>query len=100
MSYEPVRVAIVGCGNISGGYARSLATRPDKIRIADAYDVDQARARAFCETYGGRAYDSLDAVLADDAVELVVNLTSHTMHAGVSLAALLAGKHVHSEKPL
>lgn len=100
MSYEPVRVAIVGCGNISGGYARSLGARPDKIQICGAYDIDPARAQAFRESYGGRAYESLDALLADDAVELAVNLTSHAMHTEVSLAALAAGKHVHSEKPL
>jgi len=100
MTYEPVRVAIVGCGNISGGYAQRLGTQPDKIRITGAYDIDHARATAFCERYGGRAYESLDALLADAAVELVVNLTSHTMHTSVSIAALSAGKHVHSEKPL
>jgi predicted dehydrogenase len=100
MSYEPLRVAIVGCGNISGGYARSLATQPEKIRLLGAYDVDQARAQAFIDSHGGRVYAELDTLLGDDEVELVVNLTSHTAHTAVSLAALAAGKHLHSEKPL
>src|SRR5215471_7780478 len=100
MTYDPVRVAIVGCGNIAGGYAKSLATRPDKIALVGAYDVDLARAQAFCASYGGRAYGDLDALLADDAVELAINLTSHAAHTAVSLAALAAGKHLHSEKPL
>jgi predicted dehydrogenase len=100
VTYEPLRVAIVGCGNISGGYARSFATRPDKISLVGATDVDPARVEAFSAQYGGKAYADLDALLADDAVELVVNLTSHTAHTAVSLAALGAGKHLHSEKPL
>jgi predicted dehydrogenase len=100
MTYEPLRVAIVGCGNISGGYARSFATRPDKIQLVGATDVDTARVEAFNAQYGGKAYADLGELLADDAVELVVNLTSHTAHTAVSLAALGAGKHLHSEKPL
>jgi len=100
MAYDPLRIAIVGCGNISGGYARSLGTRPDKIQLVGAYDVDAARAEAFRSIYGGRVYADLDTLLADDEVELVVNLTSHTAHTAVSLAALAAGKHLHSEKPL
>src|SRR5258706_1502949 len=52
MTYDPLRLAIVGCGNISGGYARSLGTRPDKIRLVGAYDVDAARAEAFPSSYG------------------------------------------------
>jgi predicted dehydrogenase len=100
MTNDPVRIAIVGCGNISSGYARSLATRPDKILIVGAYDVDTTRAQGFCTDFGGRAYDDLDALLTDEAVELVVNLTSHTAHTAVSIAALEAGKHLHSEKPL
>jgi predicted dehydrogenase len=100
MTYDPVRIAIVGCGNISGGYARSLATRPGKIRLVGAYDVDPERVQAFCASHGGRAYTDLDALLADEELELVVNLTSHHAHTAVSLAALNAGKHLHSEKPL
>jgi predicted dehydrogenase len=100
MTYEPLRVAIVGCGNISGGYARSFATRPEKIRLVGATDVDPERVGAFCAQFGGRPYADLGTLLADDEIELVVNLTSHTAHTAVSLAALGAGKHLHSEKPL
>jgi predicted dehydrogenase len=100
MSYEPLRVAIVGCGNISSRYASSLATRPEAIRLTGAFDVDMERAQAFCAEHGGRAYADLDTLLADDEVELAVNLTSHHAHTAVSLATLGAGKHLHSEKPL
>src|SRR5262245_30196630 len=98
--YDPLRVAIVGCGNISGGYARSLKTRPEKVTLIGATDVDHDRTRDFVENHGGKAYPSLEAALADGQVEAIINLTAHHAHAEVTCAALEAGKHVHSEKPL
>ena len=59
-----------------------------------------ARARAFAEKYGGHAYESLAALLADPAIELVVNLTIHFAHYEVVKQCLLAGKHVFLEKPI
>ena len=99
-NFEPMRVAVVGCGDISRGYGSSLKTKPDKVKIVGAFDLDTARAEAYTKEYGGRVYASLADVVADPEVETVVNLTSHTAHAKVSAAALSAGKHVHSEKPL
>ncbi|MBM3237184.1 Gfo/Idh/MocA family oxidoreductase [Candidatus Poribacteria bacterium] len=98
--FAPLRVAIVGCGNISGGYGNSLKTKPEKVKIVGAFDVDGERARAFSQRYGGGVYKSLESLLSDPEVEAVINLTSHHAHAEVSAAALSARKHVHSEKPL
>lgn len=98
--FKPLNVAIVGCGNISRGYGDSLRTRPDLVKIVGAYDIEKEKAKAFVAEYGGRVYLSLEGVLADEEVEAVVNLTSHKAHAPVSGAALEAGKHIHSEKPL
>src|SRR5207248_2907853 len=86
-NYAPLRVAIIGCGNISAGYARSLKTRPDKVTLLGATDVDPARASAFVETHGGTAYPDLGAVLAEPQVEAMINLTSHHAHASVTCAA-------------
>lgn len=99
-SFDPLRVAIVGCGNISGAYGKSLNTRPDRVRLMGAFDVEHEKATAFVKAYGGRHYKTLDALLADPEVEAVVNLTAHRAHAAVTAQALEAGKHVHSEKPL
>jgi predicted dehydrogenase len=98
--FEPLRVAIVGCGNISGAYGSSLITKPDLVKIMGAYDVITDQARAFVNNYGGNVYEKFEDVISDPEVELVINLTSHHAHATVSSAALSAGKHVHSEKPL
>jgi predicted dehydrogenase len=99
-SYEPLRVAIVGCGNIAGPYARSLKTKPEKVTLVGAVDAVPELAAAFEKEYGVRIYPSLDALLDDPQVELAINLTSHHAHAEVTCRCLEAGKHVHSEKPL
>lgn len=98
-SAPPLRVAVVGCGNIAGPYGEAMRAHP-QIRILGAADIDPARAEAWTRVHGGRAYASLDAVLADPEVEAVVNLTIQTAHVEVVTRCLEAGKHVHSEKPL
>ena len=94
-----LRVALVGCGNISGPYGDTLRAYPT-ISIVGATDVDRKLSDAFVERFGGVSYPSLGALLADETVDAVVNLTSHGVHAEITTAALEAGKHVHSEKPL
>ena len=97
---EPLRIAIIGCGNIANGYAKTLQPHAEEIKLLGAMDVDQERARQYVETYGGKLYSSLEEVLADDEVEVVVNLTIHHAHFAVIKQCLLAGKNVYSEKPL
>src|SRR5262245_12936485 len=70
------------------------------VRIAGATDVDATLSAAFVERFGGVAYPTLDHVLDDPGVDAIVNLTFPAAHAEVTTAALEAGKHVHSEKPL
>jgi predicted dehydrogenase len=98
--YEPLRVGIIGCGNIAGPYARSLKTKPERVTLVGATDVAPDLAGAFGKEHGVRIYPTLDALLDDPQIELVINLTSHHAHAEVTCKALTAGKNVHSEKPL
>jgi predicted dehydrogenase len=95
----PVRVALVGCGNIAGPYAEDIVTYPE-LALVGVADQDAARAATFAAEHGTRAYSSVDALLADPQVELVVNLTTHHAHYSVTRQCLQAGKHVYSEKPL
>jgi predicted dehydrogenase len=94
-----MRIALVGAGNIAGRYAERIRAT-DGLELAGATDLLPGRAEAFVAEHGGVAYPSLDALLADAAIDLVVNLTAPQAHAEVTAAALRAGKHVHSEKPL
>ena len=94
-----VNVGIIGCGNISGVYLKNLQTF-DLLNVAACADLDLARAQARAAEYGiGRACTPAE-LLADPDIDLVVNLTVPLAHAAVSLAAIQAGKHVYSEKPL
>ena len=94
-----MNVALVGAGNIAGRYAACIVAEP-ALALAGATDLVPARAAELVAGHGGRVYDSLDAVLADDAVDAVVNLTVPAAHADVTARCLEAGKHVHAEKPL
>jgi predicted dehydrogenase len=94
-----VRLGIVGCGTIAVPYARSIAAA-DGLELAGAADALPERAESLVSEFGGVAHASLDALLADETVDAVVNLTAAVAHADVTRAALEAGKHVHSEKPL
>jgi predicted dehydrogenase len=99
-SWRPLGAAIVGCGNIAGRYADAIARAPELLRLVATYDVDPTRSAALAEAHGAQSHPTLEALLQDPSVDIVVNLTFHTQHAVVSTAALEAGKHVHSEKPL
>jgi len=95
---RPVGVGVIGCGNISTAYLTAARTFPilDIVALADARP-EAARARA--AEFGLRAV-SVEDLLADPDVEIVLNLTVPRAHVEVDLAALAAGKHVYSEKPL
>ena len=73
---EPLGVGIVGTGNIAGGYARDILTHPE-INLVAATDLDPARLQAFAKERGCRAYATVDDLLGDPAVDIVVNLTIH-----------------------
>lgn len=96
--FAPVRVGVMGCGAISAVYLRNLARLPETEAVACA-DIDPDRARTRAAEFGLRAC-APEALLAADDVEMVLNLTVPAAHAAVSLAALAAGKHVYTEKPL
>jgi len=95
-----LRLALVGCGNIAERYASTIRAAGAPLDLVGATDVVPERATELVEKHGGRAYASLDELLRDDAVDLVVNLTAPQAHAAVTRAALEAGKHVHTEKPV
>ena len=96
---EPLGIGIVGTGNIAGGYARDILTHPE-IHLVAATDLDPARSHAFAQEHGCRAHATVEDLLGDPAVDIVVNLTVHHAHYEVTRRALEADRHVYSEKPL
>ncbi len=94
-----VGVGFIGAGMISEQYLTNLTTFPD-VEVVRIGDIDTARAAESAAKWGVPASGSGEDVLADPDVEIVVNLTLPATHVEVSTAALRAGKHVWSEKPI
>jgi predicted dehydrogenase len=107
---EPVRVAIVGTGNIARNHARALATAGAAIAPAPsggppatlvaAADVNDARLTGFCEEFAVEgAYHDLDDMLRKERPDLVHVCTPPGLHHAQALACLRAGVSVLVEKP-
>ncbi|HXH36936.1 MAG TPA: Gfo/Idh/MocA family oxidoreductase [Plantibacter sp.] len=94
----PIGVGLIGAGVISDQYLGNMVTFPDlDVRFVADLDLDRAKAQA--EKYGVPAYGTVAELLADDQIEIVVNLTIPKVHVEVALQVIAAGKHVWSEKP-
>ena len=98
MPRPPVRVGLIGCGNISSTYFANLQRYP-MLRLVACADLIPERAQAREAEFGVEAR-SIEGILADPEIELVLNLTIPRAHAEVALAALQAGKSAYNEKPL
>lgn len=91
-------VGIIGCGNISTTYL-SLAPLFKGLKMLAVADINRNAAELRAEEYGVKA-QSVEELLANDELDVIVNLTIPATHFAVSKAILEAGKHVYSEKPL
>ncbi|MBS9721119.1 Gfo/Idh/MocA family oxidoreductase [Tianweitania sp. BSSL-BM11] len=92
-------IAFVGTGFVADYYITTLRNHP-ALTLVGVHDRDPAQQKRFASYYNTPTYPNLDALLADPDVSIVVNLTSPESHAAVSRQALIAGKHVYSEKPM
>ncbi len=95
-----IRVGIIGCGKIAQvRHIPEYAACPHT-ELAAYYDWNLERAEELAAKYGGRAYDSLEALLEDDKIDAVSVCVANQDHAEATMAALKAGKHVLCEKPM
>ena len=95
----PVRIGVMGAGKISGIYLQNAGVFDD-LEVVACADIVVERAEEQAREYGVPRACGPEELLADPEVEIVLNLTVPAVHAEVSLAALEAGKHVYTEKPL
>lgn len=93
------KVGIVGCGYVFDHYMATWGRYPN-LFIKGVSDVDKNRLNAVTKAYRLSAYDTNDDLFNDPEIDIVANFTSIESHYEVTQAALLAGKHVYSEKPL
>jgi predicted dehydrogenase len=94
-----MNLAIVGCGFVADYYLITLPLHPE-LKVLGVMDQVARRAELLAGVYGVPSYPTLSDLLQDSRVDLVLNLTNPHSHYEVSKAALNAGKHVYSEKPL
>lgn len=95
-----VNIGIIGCGKIAQvRHIPEYAANP-QAKLAAYYDLNAARAAELAKKYGGKAYASVDELLADPTIDAVSVCTSNVTHAEITIAALKAGKHVLCEKPM
>lgn len=101
MTDTPIRVGIAGLGRSGWAiHAHLLAPLTDTYRIAAVADEDPARRNEAVTRFHCNAYTTLDTLLADPQVELVVIALPSHLHHSHSIRALQAGKHVVCEKPM
>jgi predicted dehydrogenase len=93
-----MKIGIVGCGVISKHYVENSSAF-DAFELVACADLDPAFAEALAADTGLEAV-SVDELIADPALDAVLNLTPPAAHVPVTMAALAAGKHVYTEKPL
>ena len=95
------RIGIVGIGNISGIYLKNLSEMFGKrVKVTAAADIIFERAQKAALDYNIRAFKTADELVNSDEVDIVLNITPPNSHYEVALAAVKAGKHIYTEKPL
>ena len=96
---EPVKLAVIGVGNMGSFHLQNIATQP-KTQLTAVCDIIPERAKAMADKYGVRAYTDADSLLADHICEAVLIATPHYAHTTIGAAALQQGYHVLVEKPI
>ena len=94
---KPMKAAIIGCGHISDAHLDTHTKKFSMVQVVKCCDVIEAAAKAKAEKYGIEAA-TVEEVLADPEIELIINATPATQHYNIIKRCLEAGKHVFTEK--
>ena len=95
-----INIGILGCGKIAQvRHIPEYAENPD-VKLAAFFSPNRARAQEQADKYGGKVYDTAEALLADPEIDAVSICAANYAHAELSIQALNAGKHVLCEKPM
>lgn len=93
------RIGIIGCGNISSIYLTNCS-RFESLEVTAVADLVRTQAEAQAEKFKVARVLSVEELLADDQIDIVLNLTIPAVHAEIAIKALRSGKSVYNEKPL
>jgi predicted dehydrogenase len=97
---KKIKLGIIGCGNISEIYLKNCTQRFDMLEVSACADMLVERAKIRAEQFNVAKACSVDDLMADSEIDIVVNLTIPKAHGDICIKALNAGKHVYVEKPL
>ena len=100
MTQQKTKVGIIGTGAISGIYLENMTGRFQNLEVVACADMLLERAAEKAKEFGVQKACSVDEILADDNIDIIVNLTIPGVHAEIAQRAIAAGKHTHAEKPL
>ncbi|MDC0194797.1 Gfo/Idh/MocA family oxidoreductase [Alphaproteobacteria bacterium] len=94
-----IKVGVIGCGNIADRYIKNSKLFFNNFEIDACADIKEEASKSFAEKYNVR-HLSLEDILVDKEIELIINLTIPNVHYEVSKSILESKKHSYSEKPL
>ena len=98
---KPLKVGLVGTGGISNRHMAAYLRHPDRVHLTAVCDIVEPLAREYAKKTGVEAvYTDFDEMLRQADIEAVDICTGHAHHAGQSVAAAEAGKHVLTEKAM
>ena len=100
MEAKKIRVGVIGCGKIAQIRHIPEYARNPLAELVGYYDFVKDRAEEMARTYGGRAFSTVEELLACPEIDAVSVCTANNAHASTTVAALKAGKHVLCEKPM
>jgi len=96
-----IKIALIGPGDVAQrDYLPEFHRIAHKAEIVDVCGRNETRAKATAEKFGAHWHTDYAAMLQRTEAEAVLNLTPFQLHTEITLAALQAGKHVFSEKPV
>ena len=99
MSESRMKTAVIGCGVISEIYLKNMTTAFDNLEVVACCDLDREKAEKRAAQFGIPSR-SLEDIITDSSIGLVIVLTPAPAHYGLIKKALMAGKHVYTEKTM
>jgi predicted dehydrogenase len=97
---KQVRVGVIGCGTISSIYLKNCSALFDNLKVIALADLVPERSAEKAAEFGVSRTETVEQILTDSEIDVILNLTIPKAHFQVSKAALEAGKHVYVEKPV
>src|SRR5687767_14720347 len=102
MATNPIRVGVIGCGQIAQHHLKEYAKLPPSdVKVVAAADINETCARESADRFGiAHVYTDFRKLLERDDVDAVDVCLHNNFHRPITEAALRAGKHVYCEKPM